>query len=564
MSKYINKISLLCVLILLITQESSYAQEAVHQKQAAESPFVLRVAYKNYGKKSKHLVKVGVKVSNLNGRIICAGMVFDRSVGSYFSEVLQPQANYIINLHVSNDETIIDADPPIAIKPDEASSFTISFFPSIVGSCTELISFEVSGILIFDDGEKVYFTPKQNRITGEEVSKFIQRTPDEQELLTAINNRNIGIRRQAFSHLSKSTLDSESIKFLISQGLTNEDPGIRAASAISASKLGYKMYTKQIISLLKNSLEQLDAQAKLTREKASKTGVFTVFSKSKNEEEVEKILKSLELDRLRIDSQKAEIADYCIALGGLQDSAGIDVLISTLNNLNFEYPEKVSDALVKLNHPDVVNKVRPLLLRNIELSPEKDYRLIKLHREIVKILVAYRDMKSVESLLNFAEKSPYILSTVVYGIGSTINENQIIRDPFILAMRPALENALRGNTSQSTLKNAPGGNTKQSGLAAAQATLADAQGSNTNSWLQIPSLKILSLMPLNDNLIESYFRTVFKDDDFNNRVNAAALAADRGYKSLAGEIVSLLKSSKSEWEKERYCQALAKLGMPCK
>jgi hypothetical protein len=145
----------------------------------------------------------------------------------------------------------------------------------------------------------------------------------------------------------------------------------------------------------------------------------------------------------------------------------------------------------------------------------------------------------------------------VQGIESTINENQIIRDPFILAMQPALERALRDNTKQPALKNAHGDNTKP-------LTLESALGGNTNSFLRIPALKILSLMPLNDNLIQSYFRTVFKDSDFNNRINAADLAADRGYKSLAGEIVSLLKSSGSEWEKERYCKALAKLGMPCK
>lgn len=527
------RVVLSCVLLLLVNQ-SFCAQESQSEKKAATSPFVLRVTYKNRGKKSKHLVKVGIKVSNLSTRLGCAMAVLAwRKVGTYASNFLQPPADYVIHFHVSKEETVIDAEPPAAIHPDEARYITISFFPSTVGACQELLSFEVSGILIFDDGDKVYFTPEQNRITGEEVDKYIKRTPEEAELLAALSDRNIDIRRQAVSQLPKSALDRVSLEHIIGLGLVNEDPGIRAAAAISSSQLKYSTFTKKISELLRGSLSQLDAHRKSVRESASAlTGRLQTFG-AKPPEEKEKAAKARESREsawLKQTSLETEIADYCRALGGLQNPTGIDALTSALINVNFQFPDKASDALIQLNHPDVVNKVRPLLQTNTGWLHSKNSYLLLRYSEIVKVIVAYRDMQSVGVLLQLANESDDLDSQLVGTIWSTIKRNRIIRDPFILALRPVYERVRRSHQSDN----------------------------------RISALNILALMPLGDDIIQGYFREFFKDDEVNIRVNAARIAGALGYKGLVDDIRLLRRSKNSEFEKDQYCTALANLGAPCK
>lgn len=142
-------------------------------------------------------------------------------------------------------------------------------------------------------------------------------------------------------------------------------------------------------------------------------------------------------------------------------------------------------------------------------------------------------MQSVGVLLRLAGKSKwYVDSELVNGIDRTIEGNQIIRDPFILAFRPVYERVMR-----------------------------DPQVYDLD---RLSALRILALMPLSEETIQGYFRTCFKDADVNLRVNAALTAGALGYKSLADDIRSLLGSSKDEFEKDGYCDSLAKLGMPCK
>lgn len=80
----------------------------------------------------------------------------------------------------------------------------------------------------------------------------------------------------------------------------------------------------------------------------------------------------------------------------------------------------------------------------------------------------------------------------------------------------------------------------------------------------IRALTILARMPIDDDIIQSYFRQFFKDDDVNMRTNAAMIAGELGYKALTDDIRSLLGPSNSEFEKHWYCTALANLGAPCK
>jgi HEAT repeat protein len=519
MTKLVLTISLLWISILLGAQ-STTGQERSEANRPEESPFVLKVTYKNYGKRSKHLVKVGVQVSNLSTKYIgCAAGISRVRVGTYFDDVLPLPANYTINLHISNAKTIIDADPVLAIPPDEARTVAISFIPSIIGVCTLLVSFEVSGILVFDDGEEVRFSPKQNRITAQEVNNFFKRTPDEAELLDAINNRNVDVRRRAFSRLPKSTLDSETLKFLIGQGLANEDPGVRAAAARSAGKLRYSSFTSQISRLLVAAVSRFGPITNPIREQLQAQLESSAESKQR-----EKFGETFQSNVAKLIDYDSEIADYCKALGELQDPAGIDALITTITDLNFTHSEVPSDALIKLNHPEVINKVRPLLNQKFDLVRSGD---------IANVLIAYRDMKSVERISDFMfvlvnTRNDILLSLVTH-LSRSGDKDRLIRDPFILTLRPALETAFKSG----------------------------------DDFVRVYSLELLTRMPLDQDILTSYLRTALKDKSSLLRRTAADSAGALDFKSLVNDIRSAMKSSDSNYDKEIYCKALLRLGKPC-
>lgn len=468
MNKSFIKIFLYLALILVIAG-NLYSQEPSTKTESVKSRFVFDITYKNRDKKSKHLIRVGIK-SNVTGE-------FDCKSGS---DVLFPLADYIIRFHVSQKETIIDAKPPIEIKPNEAARFTISYVPIAIGACS-IWSSEISGILIFDNGEKIYTAPEL--ITGAEVKKFSQRTPEESEILAALQHRDVGLRVQAIRQLTKSTLDKESIEFILEGKLDDQSASVRATAALVAAEIGFKSIAKKIALILS----------------ASENGM--------------------------------EIAAYCKALGKFRDIDTIDALISALTNLKVDsfYPV---EALLEFEHPDVIKKVRPLLLKNIKWTDDTTQNdLAKRYLDICKIVIAYRDIDSVQLLSDLINRPVHNLipESIVTQIMLLTNENQIVQDPFVLALRPAFEIALK----------------------------------NTNLQVRHGTLKILSRMPISDNILQGFLRNGFKDSDGSIRMLSAEIAAKLGYKSLANEIVLLLKSSKSESEKERYCKALQKLEVSC-
>lgn len=497
----------LCFILILFSSVALFARESSANTQAKKTPFFFDITYKNRSKESQHLTKVGIKVGNFNETIVCLGMTYRTRP---YSDFLQPMADYVVRFHLSNDETIILADPPIGIKPGEAARFTISYFPSGIGACTGQWSAEISGVLIFDNGKKVYTNPE--RLTADDVEKYIERTPQETELLAALKHRNVDIRAQAFGQLPKSTLDEESIKFIIKMGLANEDPRIRIATAISAYKMDLKSFAKEIASLLKSSLNDLNRgnQPQIT---------------------IPNFIMELDsgFDRHSSFSEN-EIIVYCKALGELKDPDTIDVLISALIDLNFDSFPQAADALIAIKHPDVILKVRPLLLKNINWFREND-TLARRYLQICNVIIAYRDMKSVEILLNLASKpDDSLLAPALVGqIYRSINSSEILRDPFILAMHPAIESAFKAPKSHNRYE----------------------------------ALKLLGQMPLSDKIIQDYLKIGFKDSDTSIRELSATLAAELGYKALADEIILLLKSSSRKYERDHYCKALRTLNVPC-
>ncbi|MGC2237978.1 MAG: HEAT repeat domain-containing protein [Pyrinomonadaceae bacterium] len=468
MNKLFIKISLHLILILAIAG-NLYSQDYSTKTESAKSRFLFTITYKNKGNRSKHLVKVGIK-SDAYGSFQCASS----------SDVLLPLADYIVRFHVSQKETIIDADPPIEIKPDEAVRFTISYAPSAVGACG-IWSSEIFGILIFDDGEKTY--TDSAHITGDDVKQFNRRTPEESEILAALKHRDAGLRIQAIRQLSNTTLDKKSTEFILKDKLDDQSASVRAEAAKVASEIGFKSLAKKIAFLLSNSQDG------------------------------------------------TEMAAYCTALGKFKDTDTVDALISALNNPKVDsfYPRK---ALLEFEHPDVIKKVRPLLLRNIKWADiEAQNDLAKRYLDICKIIISYRDMESVQALSDLINKPKhtFISRNIVSEMNFLTNENQIVQDPFILAMRPALEIGLK----------------------------------NSDSEIRYYALKLLCQMPVSDSTLQEFLRNGFKDSDKDIRILSAGLTAKLGYKSLANEIILLLKSSKSESEKERYCEALKKLEMSC-
>jgi hypothetical protein len=506
MSKIANNLGL-CFILILFSSTDLFTQKSSTEVQPKKSPFFFDITYKNRSKKSKHLTKVGIAVRNFDESIVCMGIMY---TSRYYTDFLQPMADYVIRFHLSNEETIILSDPPIGIKPDEAARFTISYFPSSIGTCTGRWSAEISGVLIFDDGEKVY--TNSELLTGEDVEKYIERTPEETELLAALKHRNVDIRAQAFAQLPKSTLDKESIKFIIKRGLANEDARIRIATAISAYKMDFKPFAKEIASLLNSSLNSLEQGSK--GKVAIPPSIMALDRGYRNYR----------------SSAASEAIVYCRALGKLKDPDTVDVLISALINLNFDSFPEASDALIMINHPEVILKVRPLLLKNINWLGG-NHILAQRYLQICKVIIAYRDMKGAEILLNLISKSDHSLLAdgLVEQIYRSINGNEIIRDPFILAMHPAIEGVFKAPKS---------GN-------------------------RYEALKLLCLMPFSDQIIQGYLKIGFKDSDTSIRGLSVTLAAELGYKALADEIILLLKSTDSKYERQRYCEALQTLKRPC-
>jgi len=468
MNKLFIKISLYLVLILSVTG-NSYSQEPALKTKSEKSRFFFDITYKNGDKKSKHLVKVGIR-SKVYGEFRC----------NSGPTVLFPIADYIVKFHVSQKETIIDADPPVEIKSDEAARFTISYVPIAIGACG-LWSSEVSGILIFDNGEKVY--TDSERITREDVTRFSRRTPEESEILEALKHRDADLRVRALKQLSKSGLDKEAIEFILKNKLDDQKVSVRTEAAKVAAEMGFKSLAKKIALLLSNSQDG------------------------------------------------AEIAVYCTSLGRLKDADTIDTLVQALNNLKVDsfYPKK---ALLEFEHPDVIKKVKPLLLKNINwTSANAPDELSARYLDIFRIVVEYRDIESIPILSELIGKAANlkISRNIIAEIFFLTNENQEIKDPFVLAMRPALETAFKASDSE----------------------------------MRHYALRILCQMPLDESTLEEFLKNGFKDTDGNIRMLSAALTARLGYKSLVNEIILLLKSSKSESEKERYCKSLQALGQPC-
>ena len=477
MNKFLDK-SVLCLILITIAAGYLQAQESSDNNQSTKSPFFFDITYKNGGKNSKHLTKVGIKIDKYNGgHCVGAGGKGDPE----YNDVLLPLTDYVVRFYVDNGEIIVAADPPIEIMPDRAARFTISYFPSSVSSCAKPWFVEISGILIFDSGEKYYTDPQL--IRESDVEKYQQRTVADTEILTALRSRNIELRRQAFSKLPTSTLDKESIKFIIKTGLDSEDTAIRIEAARADSKMGFKLFAKKIAYLL--SISQDDA----------------------------------------------EIETYCETLGEVKDPDTIDILISLLKNLKLKYYSSAREALIKLNHPDVIIKVRPLLIDNFRWAISKDLFLHRRYFELCKIVIAYRDEASVRILLDLKNYPIYssISSKLVSEVYKIINENQIIRDPFVLAMRPLFEKALTDSDPDARHK----------------------------------ALKVLCYMPINDNTLQKILKNGFRDSEEKNRILSAQLAAELDYKLLADHILSLLKASKSEQAKASYCESLKKLKMPC-
>ena len=338
--------------------------------------------------------------------------------------------------------------------------------------------------------------------------------------MDALNNRNVDVRRRAFSRLPKSTLDSETLRFLIGRGLANEDPGVRAAAARSAGKLRYNVFTNNISRLLTSAVSRFGPTTKPIREQLQ-----AQLESSAGSKQSEEYWETFQSNVTKLIDHKSEIADYCKALGELQDPAGIDALITTMTDLNFTHSEVPSEALIKLNHPVVVDKVRPLLTQKFDLA---------IYGNIANVLVAYRDIKSVERISDFLfvlvnTHNDRLLLSLLSQLSHSRDKNRLIRDPFILSLRPALEMAFKSR----------------------------------DGFVRMYSLEVLTRMPLDQDILKGYLRTGLKDEWSLVRRTAADSAGALDFKSLANDIRSAMKSSDSDYDKRIYCKALARLGKPC-
>jgi hypothetical protein len=137
---------------------------------------------------------------------------------------------------------------------------------------------------VFDDGEEVHFSPKQNRITAQEVKDFFKRTPmkrnfwmpsiivmlmfddDKNHLVRdpfililrpalemAFKSHDEFVRLHSLELLTRMPLDQDTLTSYLQTALKDESSLLRRTAADSAGALDFKSLVKDIRSAMKSS-----------------------------------------------------------------------------------------------------------------------------------------------------------------------------------------------------------------------------------------------------------------------------------------------------------------------
>jgi hypothetical protein len=138
-----------------------------------------------------------------------------------------------------------------------------------------------------------------------------------------------------------------------------------------------------------------------------------------------------------------EIAAIVTALGKLRFVGATDEIIRSSENFQFRYAFSARDALVNMQHPDVPEKVRPAVERNIAWASGSDEAASRI-LDLCRVLVDYQDLKSVDVLSRIIDDSQggFVAWNIISWIDALTPDEQIIMSPFVLSFRTTLARAL--------------------------------------------------------------------------------------------------------------------------
>jgi len=343
------------------------------------------LTFNNPNSNSLHVTEVGVKSELVSGDFMCMSK----------SRPLIPVADYIVRFHVEDKVTTFDANPILQIQPKGSARFRISIIPEATGACGYW-STNVSAIVRFNDGTE--YLSKPELITSKEFEKFKRATsnPSDEEIVEALQHRDVGLRRQAIKRLANSTLDKNSKIRLLGAKLKDNDTYVRQSAAEIIGELKLVELTNNLIENLENTKED------------------------------------------------NEISSYCEALGNLEDKSikVTDLLLNQIVNLEYRYYFSVTKSIMKIDAPHVPKRVLAKAKDYInwtkvtEENPDYSEKSDR-YSDLLEILIKYQDKKSIphlqKILLECQNKS--IVTKTIYEISMLTNKNKISKNPFILSFK---------------------------------------------------------------------------------------------------------------------------------
>jgi FOG: HEAT repeat len=400
----------------------------------------------------------------------------DRPLSDCRSEsgILPPGPGFNIPFHIRNKRTSTPAD--IRIVPNGVFRFRITPKPDDSGVCDSWAA-HISPFVIFRGG-KIYDLPdvEPKKITHRDIDI----SEEDRKILADLQLNDSNTVVIAIEKLSTSAIHRDSIAFLLEAKLRDREGGVRAAAAKAAGQMNLTSLAPQIASLLKSA-----------------------------------------------QPRAVEKPVYAEALGKLGQLIAVDALVACLLDPEHDSVSSARDALIALDSAVVSDKVRPLLFDKHWALKKDPERVKDVNDALCKIMIYYRDMKSVPLLSELFRQSQVTDESLSY-IRRKIDGIHKVNDPFILATRPALAAALESSDRQ----------------------------------IRQTSIDILCLM--GEDSAKKAVEKGLGDPERSVRVVAAHRAADLGYTDYVDRITTLYDKSIDAAEKEAYCAALKKLNVPCK
>ena len=182
------------ILFLLCFVQTSTSAEAQISSEFEAAALVFKITVSNPSSNPRSGVQVGVR-SDVHGDFLCLSA----------AQGLISIADYPVAFHVRQRETMVDADPILALPPKETATFTVSLYPNATGSCGAWYS-QVSAVVKFDNGDRLVTEPAY--IDARQVEAVRRKSPKRDEVLAMVAHRSPILRIQGIEGLAAANVDS--------------------------------------------------------------------------------------------------------------------------------------------------------------------------------------------------------------------------------------------------------------------------------------------------------------------------------------------------------------------